>query len=72
MSKSQGNARLMIKCVFGAIWALATVSWAGEVTEITHDLTGTALVADYCQALKDGFVYDFDRFQLLHEHSSVH
>ena len=68
MIKSQGNARLMIKCVFGAIWALATVSWAGEVTEITHDSTGTALVADYCQALKDGFVYDFDRFQLLHEH----
>ena len=51
--------------------ALATVSWAGEVTEITHDLTGNELVAVYCQALNDGFV-DFDRFQLLHKHSSVH
>ena len=53
MSKSQGNTRLMMKCFFGAIWALATVSWAGEVTEITHDLTGNALVAVYCQALND-------------------
>ena len=71
MSKSDGNARLMMKCFFGAILALATVSWAGEVTEITHDLTGNELVAVYCQALNDGFV-DFDRFQLLHKHSSVH
>ena len=72
MSKSHGNARLMMKCFFGAILALATVSWAGEVTEITHDLTGNELVAVYCQTLNDGFVYDFDRFQLLHKHSSVH
>ena len=62
----------MMKCFFGAILALATVSWAGEVTEMTHGLTGKALVAVYWQALNDGFVYDSDRFQLLHQHSSVH
>ena len=47
MSKSHGNARLIMKCFFGAIMALATVSWAGEVTEITHDLTGNAMVSVY-------------------------
>ena len=66
MSKSHGNARLMMKCFFGAILALATVSWAGEVTEMAHQLTGNTLVAVYCQALKDGFVYDFHRFQQFH------
>ena len=44
-----------MKGFFGVILALGTVAWAGEVTKISHDLTGNKLAAIYCQALNDYF-----------------